>query len=77
MGVIFFVVFMIALFVIGAVGIIAGITGIFVFRKKRKNGDTVGIAFTAVSAIVLIVGCLVMFIPVAFFSFILLLNTLP
>lgn len=76
MGAIFAVVFFLILLIVGLVLVVGGIIGVVVFSNLRKNGKNVRV-FSIVFTVVMIVGILMLFVPVGFFSFIFMVNVLP
>ena len=77
MGAIVAIVFFVFLLIEGTIGIIAGVVGLILGRKKRKSGNPNSRGFTAVFAVVLSFSILITLIPVSFFSFIVIANSMP
>ena len=77
MGAIAAIVFFVFLLIAGTIGIIAGIIGLIIGGKKRKNGNPIPKVLTVVFALVLSIGILITLIPVGFFSFIVIVNSMP
>ncbi|MBQ9805166.1 MAG: hypothetical protein IJW49_01465 [Clostridia bacterium] len=77
MGVIFAIVLFILLLMVGITGIIAGIIGLVICRKKRKTGNPIPKVLTVVFAVVLSIGIVITLIPIGFFSFIVYINSMP
>lgn len=77
MGAIAAIVFFAFLLIAGTVGIIAGIVGLIIGCKKRKNGNPIPKVLTAVFAVVLSISIIITLIPVGFFSFIVIVNEMP
>ena len=77
MGAIAAIVFFGFLLIAGTIGIIAGIVGLIIGCKKRKNGNPSPKVLTAVFAVVLSISIIITLIPVGFFSFIVIVNEMP
>ena len=77
MGAIAAIVFFGFLLIAGTIGIIAGIVGLIIGCKKRKNGTPSPKVLTAVFAVVLSISIIITLIPVGFFSFIVIVNEMP
>ncbi len=77
MGAIAAIVFFVFLLTVGTIGIIAGIIGLIIGCKKRKNGKPISKLLTVVVVIVLSISILITLIPVGFFSFIVIVNSMP
>ncbi|MBP3392161.1 MAG: hypothetical protein J6L76_05160 [Clostridia bacterium] len=77
MGVVFLILFFILLLAAGLELIAAGIVGLVIRRKRRKNGKLFPGILTAVSAVLLSLGIVTVSIPVHFFSFIVVVNVTP
>lgn len=77
MGALFAAVFFLVLAVIGILGAVAGIVGLVIGIKKQTSGDPFGKVLTIVFAVVLSLGIIITLIPMGFFSFIVIVNTVP
>ena len=77
MGIIFTVIFSIASLTIGLVGIVAGIIGIIIAKKRRKANKPFSKPLTVLSSVALSIGAFIALIPVGFFSFIVIVNSVP
>lgn len=77
MGAIATIVFFVFLLIAGMIGIIAGIIGLIIGCKRRKNGTPIPKVLIVVFAVVLSIGILITLIPVGFFSFIVIVNSMP
>ena len=77
MGAIFAIILLVALLSIGMIGIGAGIVGLMIGRKRKRAGKSFSRALTIVFAIVLSISIVVAIIPIGFFSFIVIVNSLP
>ena len=77
MGAIAAIVFFAFLLIAGTIGIIAGIVGLIIGCKKRKNGTPSPKVLTVVFAVVLSISIIITLIPVGFFSFIVIVNEMP
>ena len=77
MGAIAAIVFFVFLLIVGTIGLVAGAIGLIISRKKRKKGKPISKVLTVVFAIVLSISILITLIPIGFFSFIVIVNTMP
>ena len=77
MGVVFVIIFLLTLLSIGIIGIGAGFIGLMIGRKRKKEGKPFSKGLTIVFAIVLSISIVVAVIPIGFFSFIVIVNSLP
>lgn len=77
MGALFAIIFFLVLLAIGTFGIIAGIVGLIISRKRKMEGKPISRVLTVVFAIVLSISISITLIPVGFFSFIVIVNTMP
>ncbi len=77
MGAIAAIVFFLFLLIVGTIGLVAGAIGLIISRKKRKKGKPISKVLTLVFAIVLSISIPITLIPVGFFSFIVIVNTMP
>ena len=77
MGAIATIVFFVFLLIAGTIGIIAGIIGLIIGCKKRKNGNPIPKVLTVVFAVVLSIGIIITLMPVGFFTFIVIVNSMP
>lgn len=77
MGALFAIIFFLVLLAIGTFGIIAGIVGLIISRKRKMAGKPISRVLTVVFAIVLSISISITLIPVGFFSFIVIVNTMP
>ena len=77
MGAIAAIVFFVFLLIVGTIGIISGIIGLIIGCKKRKNGKPISKVLIVVFTVVLSISILITLIPVGFFSFIVMVNTMP
>ena len=76
MGAIAAIVFFVFLLIAGTIGIIAGIIGLIIGCKKRKKGNQIPKVLTVVFAVVLSIGIIITLIPVGFFTFIVIVNSM-
>ena len=76
MGVIAAIVFFVFLLMVGTIGIISGIIGLIIGCQKRKNGKPISKVLIVLFTIVLSISVLITLIPVGFFSFIVIVNTM-
>lgn len=77
MGAIAAIIFFVFLLIVGTIGLVAGAIGLIISRKKRKKGKPISKVLTVVFAIVLSISIPITLIPVGFFSFIVIVNTMP
>ena len=77
MGALFAVIFLLILLMIGTFGILAGIVGLIIGRKRRMVKNPLSKALTAVFAVILSIGVTITLIPVGFFTFIVMVNSTP
>ncbi len=77
MGAIAAIIFFVFLLIVGRIGLVAGAIGLIISRKKRKKGKPISKVLTVVFAIVLSISIPITLIPVGFFSFIVIVNTMP
>lgn len=77
MGAIAGIIFFVILLIIGIIGILSGIIGLIVCRKRKNENSSFGKILTAVFAVMLCISIGITLLPVGFFSFIILVNTLP
>ncbi len=77
MGAVFLILFMIVLLGLGLAGIVCGVIGLIVGRQRRKKNQNLPKILTVVFSVVLSIGFVIASIPVGFFSFIAIVNTLP
>lgn len=77
MGALFAIIFLLILLMIGTFGILAGIVGLIIGRKRRMAKKPLSKALTAVFAVILSIGVTITLIPVGFFTFIVMVNSTP
>ena len=77
MGALFVIIFLFALLSIGIIGVGVGFIGLMIGRKRKKEGKLFSKGLTIVFAIVLSISIVVAVIPIGFFSFVVIVNSLP
>ena len=77
MGALFAIVFFLILLAIGIIGIVAGIIGLIIGGKRRKAGKTFSPVLSVIFSVILSIGFMITLIPVGFFSFIVIVNSVP
>lgn len=77
MGAIAGIIFFVFLLIVGIIGILSGIIGLIVCRKRKNVDSSFGKILTAVFTVILCISIGITVLPVGFFSFIILVNTLP
>ena len=77
MGAIAGIIFFVFLLIVGIIGILSGIIGLIVCRKRKNVDSSFGKILTAVFTVILCISIGITLLPVGFFSFIILVNTLP
>ena len=77
MGAVFGVIFLAILALLGLIGLSIGIVGLILSLKAKKAGKSRGKTFSIVFAMVLVSSILLTTVPAGFFTFIVLVNTLP
>ena len=77
MGALFAIIFLLILLMIGMSGILAGIVGLMIARKRRMVKKPLSKALTTVFSVILSIGVTITLIPVGFFTFIVMVNLTP